>query len=152
MRTMIQRASRWALVLLLLTVGSANAQPGGQARTRVPVTVALVSELPYPDAPFVILRAAQPTPRDYILLPENASAALLTEAINGLLLARRQRGDDPAVDAVLRIRANTPRPARPLPWAARVMNDLRSAPHQLVPRVGEVPAVEIWLPRQQRQR
>jgi hypothetical protein len=148
-----QRSPLWVLILLLITVGSANAQPGNRTRARIPVTVALVTEMPYPGVPFVILRDAQPIPRDYILLPEDADAALLTEAINGLLLARRHGGDDPAADAVLRIRSqtNAPRSARPLPWAARVINDLQSAPSQTVPRVGEVPAIEIWLPRQQRQ-
>ncbi|HEY0018572.1 MAG TPA: hypothetical protein VGC13_19855 [Longimicrobium sp.] len=144
--------SSWLLALLVVVVGELSAQATLQSpRTpsRVPVTVALVEQLPYPDAPFIILR--QSAGSDYILLPADADAALLTDAVNALLLARQRGGDRATADAVLR--AQVPervRGARPLPWVARVLADLRSAPRRSLPRVGQAPAVQIWLPRQNR--
>jgi hypothetical protein len=117
----------------------------------VPVTVALVERLPYPAAPFIILR--QSTGSDYIILPRDADAALLTDAVNALLLARQRGGDRATADAVLRVRApDHARGSRPLPWVARVLADLQRAPRRNVPTVGQAPAVQIWLPRQHPQR
>lgn len=150
MKALLRRSCPWAVALVFLAV-PVGAQPGhgsSRAPSRVPVTVALVEHLPYPEAPFVILR--QSIGRDYILLPAQADAALLTEAVNALLLARTRGGDSAAVDAVLRVRAPQRRAGarRPLPWAARVLADLRRAPRFNVPSVGEAPALQIWLPRQ----
>ena len=148
-------APSWLLGLLFLVTGQLSAQVAAprspRAPARVPVTVALVEQLPYPDAPFIILR--QLTGSDYILLPADADAALLTDAVNALLLARQRGGDRAPADALLRLRApERVRGARPLPWAARVLADLRNAPRRSVPRVGQAPAVQIWLPPQSRPR
>lgn len=147
-------ASYRVLALLLLFVAEqlpAQAAPRSTSArpTRIPVMVALVERLPYPDAPFIILRQA--TGGDYILLPADADAALLTDAVNALLLARRRGGDRAAADMVLRARApERVRGERPLPWVGRLLADLRTAPRTAVPRVGLAPAVQIWLPRQNR--
>lgn len=142
----------WVLALLFIVTGQLSAQTATRserAPTRVPVMVALVQQLPYPDAPFIILR--QSAGSDYILLPGDADAALLTDAVNALLLARQRGGDRATADAVLRLRApERVRGARPLPWVDRVLADLRRAPRRAVPRVGQAPAVQIWLPRQSR--
>jgi hypothetical protein len=142
----------WVLALFVVVTGqlSAQAAPGTpRAPSRVPVTIALVERLPYPDAPFIILR--QSAGSDYILLPPDADAALLTDAVHALLLARQRSGDRAPADAILRVRApDGVRGARPLPWAARVLADLRNAPRSLVPGVGEAPTLQIWLPRQSR--
>ncbi|HEX6371145.1 MAG TPA: hypothetical protein VF006_19660 [Longimicrobium sp.] len=141
-------------LLLLVVTGGLSAQPSPRSQrapSRVPVTVTLVEQLPYPDAPFIILRQADGN--DYILLTEDADAALLTDAVNALLLARQRGGDRAVADAVLRARVpERVRGARPLPWVARVLADLRRAPRRTVPGVGEAPAVQIWLPPQHRQR
>ena len=141
---------RWVcLALLFIVTGQLSAQGSGRAPARVPVTIALVEQLPYPDAPFIILR--QSAGSDYILLPADADAALLTDAVNALLLARQRGGDRATADALLRLRApERARRARPLPWGDRVLVDLRRAPRRAVPTVGEAPTVQIWLPRQSR--
>jgi hypothetical protein len=154
MKTYIDTSCRVLAVLLFFVTGqpsahaqTAESEPGRPSR--VPVTVALVERLPYPDAPFIILRQA--TGGDYILLPADADAALLTDAVNALLMARQRGGDRASADAVLRVRApERVRGARPLPWVARVLTDLRSARPGAVPSVGLAPAVRIWLPRQTR--
>lgn len=144
--------STWLLALLVVVAGELSAQATPRSPhtpSRVPATVALVEQLPYPDAPFIILR--QSAGSDYILLPANADAALLTDAVNALLLARQRGGDRATADAVLRARVpERVRGARPLPWVARVLADLRNAPRRSVPSVGQAPAVQIWLPRQSR--
>jgi hypothetical protein len=154
MRAYIDTSCRMLAVLLFFVTGlpSAHAQApeSGRGRpSRVPVTVALVERLPHPDAPFIILRRV--TEGDYILLPVDADAALLTDAVNALLMARQWGGDRASADAVLRVRApERVRGARPLPWVARVLTDLRSARPSAVLSVGQAPAVRIWLPRQTR--
>lgn len=152
MKAYINASCRALAVLLFFVAGQSSAhaqapqsEPGRPSR--VPVTVALVERLPYPDAPFIILR--QVTGGDYILVPADADAALLTDAVNALLMARQRGGDRASADAVLRVRApERVRGARPLPWVARVLTDLRSARPSAVPSVGQAPAVRIWLPRQ----
>lgn len=143
----IHPRTSWALALLLVA-GRLAAQPAERpprVPSRVPVTVAMVERLPYPDAPFIIVREA--SGGDFILLPQNADAAVLTDAVNAMLLARQRGGDRARADAVLRVRApERARGARPLPWAARVLADVRTAPPRPVPRVGVAPAIQIWLP------
>jgi hypothetical protein len=153
MKAGINASSRLLALLPFFVAGqlSAQAVPGPErARpSRVPVTVALVERLPYPDAPFVVLRQAAGD--DYILLPVDADDAVLTDAVNALLLARRRGGDRATADAVLRVRPpERVRGTRALPWVARVLTDLRTAPRRAVPSVGLAPAVQIWLPRQTR--
>jgi hypothetical protein len=133
--------------------GAAQAPRAPGAPTRVPVTIAVVERLPVPDAPFVVLRRTNVTPRDVILLPAGADAALLSEAVQMLLIARQAGGDTAAAAATLRVRPQRGRTAsqRPvLPWAQRVLADLRRAAARPVEGVGQVPAVEIWLPPQTR--
>ena len=151
MNTLIRRVSCLVSALALLSVpGRGSAQSTSdppRSPSRVPVTVALLERLPYPDAPFIILRQSAGT--DYILLPEDADAALLTDAVNALLLARQQGGDWPAADAVLRARVpGRSRGTRPLPWVVRVLSDLRESPPRNIPGVGDAPTVRIWLPPQ----
>jgi hypothetical protein len=118
--------------------------------TRVPVTVAIVERLPVTGAPFLVLRRASAAPRDVILLPAGADARLLSEAVQTLLIARQAGGDTATATATLRVRPQRGRTAqRPvLPWAQRVLTDLRRAAARPLDGVGTVPAVEIWLPRQ----
>lgn len=140
-----------ALTLLPATGAGQTPQPHGKP-SRVPVTVVIVERLPVTGAPFVVLRRADATPRDVILLPAGADAKLLSEAVQMLLIARQAGGDTAAAPATLRVRPQRGRISqRPvLPWAQRVLNDLRRAEPRRVEGVGSVPAVEIWLPAQTR--
>ena len=134
------------------SVGAAQTpRPHGKP-SRVPVTVVIVERLPVTGAPFVVLRRADATPRDVILLPAGADAKLLSEAVQALLAARQAGGDTAGASATLRVRPRRGRTSqRPvLPWAQRVLNDLRRAEARRVEGVGSVPAVEIWLPAQTR--
>jgi hypothetical protein len=147
---------RW-LTAVLVTAGMAAAPrlPAQQAQapvrpTRVPVTVALVDSLPA-GAPFRILRRADATPRDVILLAAVASADDLSGAVKELLLMRRLQGDTARATGVMRVRrpqGGPPAQAQRYPWTARVLNDLRTAPRMPVSDLGMVPALEIWLPPQ----
>lgn len=136
-----------ALVAICLLSLSASAQQGRP--TRVPVLVATVDSLPNTTTPFLIVRRTEGEPRDVILLRAGASADQLSDAVHALLLVRRETGDVPSTGGTLRVRPGARRGARPaLPWAPRVLADLRRAEPREVPGVGLVPAVEIWLPRQ----
>ena len=153
MHSRILGALMVAALTVLPTLGATQAPKAPGAPTRVPVTVAMVERLPVPDAPFVVLRRTHVSPRDVILLPTGADARLLSEAVQMLLVARQAGGDTAAAAATLRVRPQRGRTAsqRPvLPWAQRVLADLRRAAARPVEGVGTVPAVEIWLPPQTR--
>jgi hypothetical protein len=141
-----------AALTLLPATGAGQAAQWAGAPRRVPVTVATVERLPVPGAPFVVVRRASAAPRDVILLPAGADARLLSEAVQTLLVARQAGGDTASAAATLRVRPQRGRSSeRPvLPWAQRVLNDLRRAAARPVDGVGTVPAVEIWLPPQSR--
>ncbi|HEU4453060.1 MAG TPA: hypothetical protein VFR81_08365 [Longimicrobium sp.] len=142
-----------AALIVFPTPGAAQAPKAHGAPTRVPVTVAMVERLPVPDAPFVVLRRTNVAPQDVILLPAGADARLLSDAVQMLLIARQAGGDTATAAATLRVRPQRGRTAsqRPiLPWAQRVLADLRRVATRPVEGVGTVPAVEIWLPPQTR--
>ena len=119
--------------------------------TRVPVTVVLV-EGASADKPFTILRRADLAPRDVILLrADDADGKQLSAAVSDLLTMRELLGDTASADATGQLRLPSeglsPDQARKaLPWAQRVVNDVRKAEPQFIAGVGLVPAVEIWLP------
>jgi len=141
-----------AALTLLPATGAGQATQSAGAPRRVPVTVATVERLPVPGAPFVLVRRTNAAPRDVILLPAGADAKLLSEVVQALLVGRQAGGDTAAAPATLRVRPQRGRTSqRPvLPWAQRVLNDLRRAEARPVEGVGSVPAVEIWLPAQTR--
>lgn len=141
------------LTILLLAAFALAAFPSGfcaaqqmqAARMRVPAWVVISPELEWTG--FRLARFAGNAPHDVILLAPNADAATLTEAVEALLAARREAGDIPAADALLRAQ-RTAQTSRILPWAGRVLQDARAAPPRQVPGVGRVRAVRIWLPAQ----
>jgi hypothetical protein len=148
----IKAAARRVAMLALFTgaVPAEGQQAGGSGRPvpkRIPVTVALVDELPAAQAPFALLRRTQAQGGDVILLPSNAGADLLSEAVRALLTVRRHQGDHAAQGGMLRVTSRTSRPPA-LPWAARVLGDARRAPPQPVAGVGTARSVVIWLPPQ----
>lgn len=144
----------FAAILLLPVSGTGQAARAPGAPTRVPVTVVLVERLPVPGAPFVVQRRPGAARQDVILLPAGADARLFSEAVQVLLVARQAGGDTATAAATLRVRPQRGRTSqRPvLPWAQRVLNDLRRAEARAVEGVGSAPAVEIWLPPQSRRR
>jgi hypothetical protein len=137
------------LVMLALCLAPGTMQAQSTARTRVPVTIALVERLPAPDAPFVLLRGTAEAGGDVILLPADADAAVLSDAVRALLVVRGQQGDAASAPALLRFSAPG-RGARTLPWASRVLADARRAVPREIEGVGTVPSVQVWLPRQGR--
>jgi hypothetical protein len=106
------------------------------------------------DAPFRILRRADVTPHDVILFRADADSATLSAAVHDLLAIRRVQGDTTrSGTGAMRVRQPgraAPRTVRMLPWARRVMDDLRRADRQVIAGVGTVPSVQIWLPPQRR--
>ncbi|HEX2076054.1 MAG TPA: hypothetical protein VHG08_00045 [Longimicrobium sp.] len=138
-----------ALALLALLAGAAPAEGQGRraAPTRVPVTVAVVDELPATQQPFALLRRPPAEGGDVIVLPASADADLLSDAVRALLTVRSHQGDQATERGMLRVTARTNR--RPaLPWAARVLGDLQRTPEQALAGVGTVRSVLIWLPPQ----
>lgn len=135
--------------------GRLSAQGSQEQRqpVRVPVTLALVDSIPGGAAQFRILRRVDATPHDIILLPYGADQTVLSEAIADLLAMRALTGDTATAAGMMRVRhpqQTAGRTPRPLPWAGRVMNDLRRAEPRPLAGVGTVPAVEVWLPPQRR--
>ncbi|MBW3656424.1 MAG: hypothetical protein KY444_09960 [Gemmatimonadetes bacterium] len=115
----------------------------------MPVTLVLMPEMGYGDAAAVLLRRPNGAPADVILLrAEAATVEVLSEAIGGLLVIRKARGDEPSGTAqVLRLTAM--QPVRNLSWAATVLRRLVAAPPREVQGVGTYRALEIRLPAQQ---
>ncbi|MDB4948856.1 MAG: hypothetical protein JWM27_1505 [Gemmatimonadetes bacterium] len=151
---MTSRATSLVIALVLLATRPLAGQRSGLREVqRVPVTVALVDELPVADVPFLVQRRPALAPHDIVLLRTGATAAQLSEAIRTLLAARQAGGDLPAVNGFVRMRphaapAANAAPRRQLPWAERVMRDVRKAPMMQIEGIGRGRAVQIWLPPQ----
>ena len=143
------------LALVALLAGGAPAEgraqekgQGGRTPTRIAVTVAVVDALPAAQHPFALLRRTAAEGGDVILLPAGADADQLSDAVRALLAVRSRQGDEAAERGILRVTApGSRRPA--LPWAARVLGDLRRTPPQALAGVGTARSVVIWLPPQQ---
>lgn len=151
------------ICILLVLLGPAGSISSGtrldaqalERPTRVPVTLALVDDISGGATPFLIVRRVDVAPYDVILLQSSASQDALSEAIGDLLTLRSIAGDTAATGGMVRIRRPqqpTGRSPRPLPWAGRVMNDLRQAQPRHIAGVGMVPAIEVWLPPQRERR
>jgi hypothetical protein len=121
---------------------------GTGAPTRVPLTVALVSELPRPGAAYEIQRRTTGNDRDVVLLLNTATPEQLSDAVRGVLTARQAGGDTATEAGTFRVRPHNGPARTVLPWASRVLADLRDAHVRDVPGVGRVRAVRIWLPSQ----
>lgn len=148
------RALAGTVGLVLATVigarqGQAQTAPSAPP-TRVSVAVTLVDRVPIPGAPFVVIRRATASPRDVIVLPRGADAAVLSAAVYTLVASRQVAGDTSTREMTLRARPGQARAQHHpvLPWADRVLGDLRRADPREVAGIGRVPAVTIWLPRQ----
>ncbi len=121
-----------------------------QSAARSPVLIALVDTLPDTTPRFRVVRLAGESRREVVLLPADATPDLLTAALETLRVLWAGGGDDASVavgGAMFRRAPATAetRPARVLPWADRVLRDLRDARPRHVPGVGHVRAVQIWL-------
>ncbi len=150
------------LIALLLAASLAGASavptaaqgPNTQTTARVPVTIVLVNQLPHNAAePFLVQRRANANEHDVILLrASSATPKNLEEALQTILTARQAGGDLPVVSGTYRLRpgahAGAPTKRRAIPWAGRVLADLRRAEPRDVPGVGLARAVQVWLPPQ----
>lgn len=147
MRRLISLVFCGALLLDARASGQEGAPPAGNT-PRAPVLVAMVDSLSG-EPRFRIMRLADASVRDVILLPPDADAALLSEAAHALRLVWAHGGgrrDAPAQFRIRRTNTKTPAP-RLLLWAERVVADLRAAPQANVPGVGRARVVRIWLAR-----
>lgn len=146
MRTLICSLLVAGVLVLLPQTFLAAQQAQASPRTRVPVLVAISPELQGTAMPFRLARFGGNSPRDVILLAPGADATVLTQAVEALMIVRRHIGDNAGAGATFR--ARQPQLPRVLPWAARVMQDVRSAAQRDIPGVGRLRAVQIWLPAQ----
>ena len=122
---------------------------------RVPVTIALVDELPAPDSiPVMILRRSNVAPYDVILVRRiSGDADQLAAAVLHLLVIRDRSGDTASVSGTFRL----PKARRgPRAWdrlerprMAQVLARLRQSRPGEVPGVGAARATEIYLPSKQ---
>lgn len=146
---------RWAepprvLALLLVILGAPVSAASQTARPRrVPVTLVLVDTTAATSEPFRIVRRANADPHDVIFLSRRADEGTLSEAVEELLVLRSVQGDTVRSDGTMRVRHSTSRSQAPtLPWAARVLADLRRADPQMIASIGVHRAITIWLPAQ----
>jgi hypothetical protein len=148
------KTSRALALVLLLTVAMAaglRAQDSApHSISRIPVTVVLVAQLPMADEPYAVLRRTDVAPHDVILIPEGATPALLSEAIQTLMFARQASGDMPSFTGYIRVKPHQRQVAqrRQLPWAGRVLADVRNAEPAELTGIGRARSVQIWLPPQ----
>lgn len=140
----LSRSLLLAFALVLVPHVYCAAQQAQPARARVPALVAISPELQGKETPFRLARFGGNSPRDVILLAPDADASVLTQAVEALLVVRRQSGDTAGGNGMLRVQQSQ-RP-RVLPWAARVLHDVRGAAPREIPGVGRLRAVQIWLP------
>lgn len=139
------------LIAVLASAGVIHAQTSHalSARARVRVTLVLVNSLSSNEE-FRIVRRAVEEPHDVILLTDVATSGTLSAAVQDLLSVRAQQGDTARLDGIVRIRHSGQISRRMLPWAERVLSDLRRARPRSIPGFGTLPAVDIWLPPQRR--
>lgn len=145
MRNLIQSLLAIVLVLVPHAICAAQQQPA--PRVRVPALVAISPNLQGAEVPFRLARFGGSSPQDVILLAPDADASVLTQAVEALIVVRRESGDVARGNTSFRV--GQPRRPRVLPWAARVLADVQSAAPRDVPGVGRLRAVRIWLPAQQ---
>jgi hypothetical protein len=121
-----------------------------QLARRVPVTVALVRDLPAKDAAAVIVRRPDAVPRDVILLRRaTANGERLLAAAAHLITIRRRAGDVPVEAGTFLVReaaASGRLARRSLHTADVVVGRLRVSTPRDVPGIGLVRAYEIYLP------
>jgi hypothetical protein len=154
MKTHVARRITVAAALLLCVVApvgraSGQTQPASASRS-VPVTLVLIPEMDYGDAAAVLLRRPNGAPADVILLrAEAATPEALSEAIGGLLVIRKARGDAPSGTDPQVLRLTAMQQVRQISWAATVLRRLAAAEPREVQGVGRHRALEILLPAQQ---
>lgn len=119
-------------------------------RSRTPVGIALLDNLPVPNQKFLVKRTPGAEPADLILLQKGASTSDLSDAIRALVTARQIGGDMPTKAATIRVRPGTGSPRKDLKWAERVMKDLEKAERKSIGGVGEGRMVVIFLPTEAR--
>ncbi|HEX9937499.1 MAG TPA: hypothetical protein VGB15_10260 [Longimicrobium sp.] len=129
-------------------VALAAQRTGERAPTRVPLTVVLVPELTRPGAAYEIQRRTTGSDLDVILLLDTATPEQLSDAVRGVLTARQAGADTATRAGAFRVHPHRSTARSALPWAGRVLTDLHNAHVRVVPGVGRVRAVRIWLPPQ----
>jgi hypothetical protein len=122
-----------------------------RAPARVPVAVVIADSAM--SVPYRVVRRADADPRDVIVLSSDADSTALPDAVGELLVLRGVQGDTlPSGRGTMRVRVPSApgRHWRPLPWAARVVRDVRAATPAVVEGIGTLRTVRIWLPPRRR--
>lgn len=145
------------LICLVLVGHSVNAQevrPAPARGPRVPVLLAAIDSLPMTMPRFRIIRfAGDGAAQDVIALPSNADPEMLSQAVETLQLVWSSADEHSSANAIFRMvpdSSPTSPPRQPMPWAARVLEDLRTTHERHVPGLGMVRTVQIWIPRMTR--
>lgn len=147
---LLRRALLHAAAAVLLGRGPVAAQDGRAPTStrvhRVPVIVA-IAEPPTGGGRFEIVRRKSSDGPDIILLTDSAGPAALSDAVRALMVVRRRDGDAAPATARIRTRPNPASTAGVIPWAPRVLDDVRARPVQPLGAYGPARWVQIWLPR-----
>jgi hypothetical protein len=141
------------LTALLVVAGRGNGQQNApRGHPRVPVVVVMLDSALAASPGYRIVRRHGGGPDDVIELAPTADAATFSDAVRRLMLVRRTTGDTASTGGEVRVRGGaTPAGGgAALPWADRVLGDLRAADRRQVAGLGRVRTVRIWLPAQHR--
>lgn len=145
---------RTTLICILALGGVLLAHPAraqaDRSTARVPVLLAVVDSLPDTNSGFRIVQLAGESARHVVLLSSDASPDVLTGAVETLRIVLARSGESGSAGGGGALYRTVPgttgsHPRRVLPWAERVLRDLRMAHPRHVPDVGHVRAVQIWL-------
>ncbi|HZG44090.1 MAG TPA: hypothetical protein VEY93_14175 [Longimicrobium sp.] len=149
--------NRYLIALLIASAaspvcgGAAHSQPNQTIpveRSRIPALLVIVDTLSTINPRYRILRTSGDPVSDAILLPRNADPEMVTEAILALQMIRQRAPGVGTAPAELRMRTvSEAHPMRRvLPWAGRIIGDLRRAPYGDMAPLGRVRSIQIWLP------
>lgn len=149
-----------AAVVPALSASSNSRADGTKESERRHATAVLVDDLPSPQQRYeaLILRQGVADGGDVVILRRStANGRLLDEAVRALLHDRAIRGtafrsrDGRSVSRITLGVRGKPAPAgwgnRMIPLAQRIVDSLFRAPPRTIAGVGNVPAVEFYLPR-----
>jgi hypothetical protein len=165
MRVREPEVRAYAMLAVLVGLGTPSAAqvpvaepvpPGAEELYRqglIPIGIAVIDEMPYPEASAVLIRRTEQAPHDIILLATaSASGELLQQAIFTMYAAHRLDSACPTQPGVIRV--STQSGTQPPLWSSRdaarlrgVLPSLMRRPTQVLDGYGDVRMTELWVRR-----
>lgn len=142
-------------VLILLVAAQTLLPAGAQSQqenqsARFPVAIVEVEHLDPGSGPFEVVRRPHSSPSDVILIRENTTPRVLSQAIWTLLIAHQLEPGIPSKQHNIKMAdfASQSGELRRFPWADRVLEDMATAQVVKIEGLGYRKAVVIFLPRE----